>query len=133
MCKGAALVFNDAKVIKALLLSSLLSMVRERALKEFLKTMGVAGDKLHQARAAFAELKKAADLAVSKEASLLLIGRVQQASSLVWKAGQGVGALACGRSFEKDNFMSWTWISTIHLAASKSRSWALVFQVEYDE
>ena len=76
-CEGAAVVCNDEKVVKASMLSSSLSRVRERVSKEFLKTMGVAGDVWHPARVEFAELKKGADLAASNEASLLVVGGVQ--------------------------------------------------------
>ena len=75
-CKGAAVVEDDEKVIKASMLSSLSSRVRERALKEFLMTVGVAGDELHSSRVAFAELKKGADSATSNKASLLVTGGV---------------------------------------------------------
>ena len=57
-CEGAVVVGDDEKVIMASTLSASSSRVRERATKEFLKTMGVAGDELHPSRVAFAELKK---------------------------------------------------------------------------
>ena len=60
---------GDVKVVKASVLSSSSSRVRERVLKEFLKTVAVAGDGLHPLRVVLAELMKGADLAVSKKAS----------------------------------------------------------------
>ena len=64
----AVVVGDDEKVIKALTLSSLSSRVRERASKEFLKTVGVAGDEVHPLRVAFVELKKGVDSAASNKA-----------------------------------------------------------------
>ena len=75
-CEGAELVCNNERVVKAFMLPSSSSRARERMSKEFLKTMGVAGDELNLVRVALAELKKGADLAVSNKASLLVIGGV---------------------------------------------------------
>ena len=92
--------------------------------------MKVAGDKLHLLRVALAELKKGADLAVSKKASSVVTCVVQQALYLVQEAGQGVEALACSGAFVKVKFKSWMGRSMAHVAALKSRSWALVFHLE---
>ena len=67
-CEGAAVVGDNEKVIKASMLSSLSSKVMERASKEFLKTVGVAGDEWHLVRVPLAELKSGADLSASNEA-----------------------------------------------------------------
>ena len=58
---------DDEQAVKDLMLSSSSSRVMERALKEFLMTMEVTGDGLHLSRVVLAELKKGADLAVSKK------------------------------------------------------------------
>ena len=78
---------EDEKVIKASMLSSSSSRVRERALKEFLKSMEVAGDGFHPLRVVLVELNKGADLVVPKKASLVVTQVVQQALCLVQKAG----------------------------------------------
>ena len=57
---------DDEKAVKDLMLSSSSSRVRERALKEFLMTIEVTRDGFHLSRVVLAELKKGADLAVSK-------------------------------------------------------------------
>ena len=75
----------------------------ERALKEFLKSVVVAGDGLHPSKMAWVEVKKGADLAVSKKALSVVPWVVHQVVRLVQKAGQGVEALACGRVDRKIN------------------------------
>ena len=105
------------------------SRVRERASKEFLKTVGVAGDEVHPMRAAFAELKKGTDSAASSRVLLLVTCVVQQVLHLAQKTGRVVEALACGGAFQKANFLSWAGILTTHKETSNSRSWVLVFHL----
>ena len=62
-------------------------------------TVEVAGDRLNPLRVALAELKRGADLSVSKKASLVVTQVVQQALRLVWKASGGVEAFACSGAF----------------------------------
>ena len=121
---------GNGKVVKASMLSSLSSRARERASKEFLKIMGVVGVGLHLLRVAFTELKKGADLAVSKKVSSVMTWVVWCVVCLVQKAGQGVEALASGGVFVMVKFKSWMGRSMLHDVASKSRSWALVFHLD---
>ena len=88
-------------------------------MKEFLKTVEVAGDRLHPLRVALVELKKGADLAVSKKVSSVVTDVVWQALHLVWKAGQGVEALVCSGAFVKVKFKLWTGRLMTHVAVLK--------------
>ena len=81
-------------------------------------------------RVALAELKKGADLAVLRKASLVVTHVVWQVLHFVWKAGQDVEALACSGAFMKVRFKSWTGRLTTHASLWKSRSWALEFHLE---
>ena len=71
-CEGVAVLGGNGKVVKASMLSLLSARARERALKESLKIMAVVGVGLHLLRVALAELKKGADLAVSKKVSSVM-------------------------------------------------------------
>ena len=97
---------DDEKVIQASTLPSSSLRLSERASKEFLKNVEVAGDGLHPLRVALVELKKGSNLVKSKKASSVVTSVVWQVLCLVWKAGQGVEALACGQAFMKVKFKS---------------------------